>query len=531
MTRTLTARLRSRARTLPQRACAVAVAAVSAVGAPVVLTAGGGEAPTPVAASAETIPLRGVDRAALADAPSIPAAERASAAGSASAGTRFEQVGDRDLSRTVAATDERATEPFRVVGVSWRGHRDDLAVFVRTRSESGWGRWEALTTDADHGPDPDSAEGARARGGTDPLIVDESTAVQVRVDDLPGGGVGAPAGMRLSLIDPKDVPADDDAGRVPTAPSLGSAQAAAARPTALTRAQWGADESIRRGEPEYGTIRAGFVHHTVNSNGYAKDDVPALIRGIYRFHVLDRGWNDIGYNFLVDRFGRIWEGRYGGVTQPVIGAHTHGYNSQSFAMASIGDHTTSSPSNATLLAYKRLYAWKLGLHHVDPAGRVAMSDGAATRWSSTISGHRDANQTGCPGAALQRRLPEIRSGARYRQKAMFWTPSLTASRWTYGTLGPRLNAKVQGYIRYRLEVTHPCGGLVRYTSGYASAANPIRTGWTGRLFDGSWAPPGYYTLRLTAVDRTGKSPAPAAWTRRVWVRSTPTSPPSFCEQQ
>ena len=63
MTRTLTARLRSRARTLPQRACAVAVAAVSAVGAPVVLTAGGGEAPAPVAASAETIPLRGVDRA------------------------------------------------------------------------------------------------------------------------------------------------------------------------------------------------------------------------------------------------------------------------------------------------------------------------------------------------------------------------------------------------------------------------------------------------------------------------------------
>ena len=130
MTRTLTARLRSRARTLPQRACAVAVAAVSAVGAPVVLTAGGGEAPTPVAASAETIPLRGVDRAALADAPSIPAAERASAAGSASAGTRFEQVGDRDLSRTVAATDERATEPFRVVGVSWRGHRDDLAAVL-----------------------------------------------------------------------------------------------------------------------------------------------------------------------------------------------------------------------------------------------------------------------------------------------------------------------------------------------------------------------------------------------------------------
>ena len=100
--------------------------------------------------------------------------------------------------------------------------------------------------------------------------------------------------------------------------------------------------------------------------------MPAILRGIYSFHVKGRGWSDIGYNFLIDRFGRTWEGRYGGNRQPVIGAYTGGYNSQLFGAAAIGTYSSTTPPTAVLDAYKRLLAWKLGLHHVDPATSVLL---------------------------------------------------------------------------------------------------------------------------------------------------------------
>ena len=111
----------------------------------------------------------------------------------------------------------------------------------------------------------------------------------------------------------------------------------------------------------------GFVHHTVNANDYTRDQVPSIIRGIYAYHARSRGWSDIGYNFLVDRFGRIWEGRYGGVDRPVVGAHTLGYNDNAFAASAIGNFETARPSRAMIRAYGALFAWKLSLHGVKAA--------------------------------------------------------------------------------------------------------------------------------------------------------------------
>ena len=109
-------------------------------------------------------------------------------------------------------------------------------------------------------------------------------------------------------------------------------------PTIYSRADWGADERLRDCCVEYGEVHAGFVHHTVNANGYSRAEVPAILRGIYAYHTQSRGWRDIGYNFLIDRFGRIWEGRYGGITLPVVGAHTLNYNENSFAASAIGNY-------------------------------------------------------------------------------------------------------------------------------------------------------------------------------------------------
>ena len=76
--------------------------------------------------------------------------------------------------------------------------------------------------------------------------------------------------------------------------------------------------------PSYGRIQVGFVHHTVDTNSYVASDVPAMIRGIYAYHAQTLGWGDIGYNFLIDRFGRTWEGRLGGMDRPGVGGKTYG---------------------------------------------------------------------------------------------------------------------------------------------------------------------------------------------------------------
>jgi SpoIID/LytB domain protein len=300
----------------------------------------------------------------------------------------------------VATTPPTPTTPFRLVGITWSDERleaHDVSAWVRTRSDGRWSQWYAMPTSDGHGPDPGSAEDAQVRGGTDPLLVEMSDGVQVRVDSVAGRPV---AGLRVDLVDPGAAPADAVVGTA----TPDAAAAAVARPTILSRADWGADESLRDPGVEYGQIKAGFVHHTVNANDYTAAEVPAIIRAIYRFHVTSRGYRDIGYSFLLDRFGRIWEGRYGGVDKPVIGAHTLRHNDDAFGASVIGTYTDLAPSAALLDAYARLFAWKFSLHGVDPLSRPNL-DGEVV---NAISGHRDTYPTACPGDRLYAKLPTIR---------------------------------------------------------------------------------------------------------------------------
>ena len=179
------------------------------------------------------------------------------------------------------------TEPVTVVGVTWQGPVGaSVAVEVRQQQAGAWQPWQPLDVE-------DSEEGVRR--GSEPLVVIGAGAVQARVS-APSGGV---ADARLDLVDPGTSPADAD----PDPQVAGSADAAVARPTVLTRAQWGADESLVRSSPSYATVRAAVIHHTAGTNTYTAEQVPAVLRGIYAFHVQGRGWNDIAYNVLVDRFG------------------------------------------------------------------------------------------------------------------------------------------------------------------------------------------------------------------------------------
>jgi N-acetylmuramoyl-L-alanine amidase/FG-GAP-like repeat len=309
----------------------------------------------------------------------------------------------RSVSQTDAQTVHRG---LAVVGATWTsgslGERD--VVQLRVRRDGAWSAWEEMDRDDHHGPDtvgPGSAESRQVRDGTAPYVVD-GQGVQVRV--LSESAAAPP--VRVSVIDPGVGRGDDAVGaQVP-----GAASAAAPRPTILTRRDWGADESMRNGTPGYGQAHVAFVHHTAGTNSYSSAQVPGIIRGIYDYHVNGQGWSDIGYNFLVDRFGRTWEGRYGGVDKAVVGAHTLNHNSGSFGVAAIGDFRTIAPPSVLVAALERVIAWKLSVHGMPATGSALINGSSYAR----ISGHRNAVSTTCPGERLYALLPSIRAGVASR---------------------------------------------------------------------------------------------------------------------
>ena len=124
--------------------------------------------------------------------------------------------------------------------------------------------------------------------------------------------------------------------------------------------------------------------------------MPGIIRGIYAYHVQGRGWSDIGYNFLVDRFGRLWEGRFGGIDRPVIGGHTLNFNTNTFAVSAIGDFELVEPTAAIIESIAQLMAWKLGSYGRDPDRCHARPGRRAA------AGHRRASR--CPGDRLSRQV-------------------------------------------------------------------------------------------------------------------------------
>ncbi|WP_223182544.1 peptidoglycan recognition protein, partial [Streptomyces sp. CBMA370] len=195
------------------------------------------------------------------------------------------------------------------------------------------------------------------------------------------------------------------------------------RPKIVTRQGWGADERIReKGFVYTKTIKVAFVHHSATGNNYSCSQAPAVLRGIYRYHVKSSGWRDIGYNFAVDKCGNIYEGRAGGVTKPVLGAHTLGFNVDSMGIAVLGTFGSSTPPAAAVTAVARLTAWKLGLHGIDPKGSTYLVSGGGNLYKKgtrvrfhTIAGHRDGFATECPGARLYGRLGSARtSSAKYQ---------------------------------------------------------------------------------------------------------------------
>ncbi|MDT9591894.1 N-acetylmuramoyl-L-alanine amidase [Nocardioides zeae] len=323
----------------------------------------------------------------------------------------------RDASVTVPTgrTTLLRTDPFSMAALIVPGGTLP-SVRLRARTAEGWGPWSVLGAVGD-GPDLDSAEGASARSATAGRTASDlswtglSDQVEVEV------GASGAREAQLVLLDPGFLSADRSAL---TAAPDSTTRNVVNPPHWYTRRWWGADESWRDPEgPTYNSeLLQAHVHHTVNTNYYAKGDVPGILRGIYRYHTHSLGWSDVGYNWFVDRFGRIFNGRAGSAAGKVRGAHTLGFNHNSTGIAAVGNFQNVIPPTVLLNGIASIAAWKLS-HGVGRAtGTVTVTSWGSDRYRDgwrgnlpVVDGHRDTNQTACPGGHLYARLGYIRQKA------------------------------------------------------------------------------------------------------------------------
>ncbi|WP_369739698.1 N-acetylmuramoyl-L-alanine amidase [Mycobacterium servetii] len=195
----------------------------------------------------------------------------------------------------------------------------------------------------------------------------------------------------------------------------------------IGRGEWGADESIRGRAPVYDNgIKAGVVHHTAGVNDYGRQDSAAMVRSIYAYHTRTLGWPDIAYNALVDKYGQVFEGRFGGMTRSVHGTHTGGFNRNTWAVCMIGDFDAVGPTPVQVRTVGRLLGWRLALDGIDPLGSVPLTSegGPYTRFPlgatvglPTIFAHRDVSDTDCPGQVGYGLMDQIRDiAARFNKR-------------------------------------------------------------------------------------------------------------------
>jgi hypothetical protein len=253
----------------------------------------------------------------------------------------------------------------------------------------------------------------------------------------------------------------------------------AGSPAIVDRAGWKANDEILRGKPAYAPrLQLAIVHHTANTNDYTQAEAPAIVRGIELYHVQGNGWNDIGYNFLVDRFGNVYEGRAGGMTRNVIGAHAEGFNRGTVGVALIGNFAKAKPTKAMEDAFVRLLAWRLDLAHVDPLSTVAYTSGGNAKFKAgkvvtlrAISAHRDTGPTECPGSGAYGILRQVAQAVAKTGLPKLYAPTASGSLAT----AVRFQARLSSVLPWTLTVTDSAGSVVASAKGKSATVD-----WTWR---------------------------------------------------
>ncbi len=362
--------------------------------------------------------------------------------------------------RSLPATDTRdpviTAKRFDLVGLRWRGSG---SVRFKVRAADGtWGRWLDGIVEGDDLPDLGTRENIISGGWRlgNPTWVGSATAIRTRI-------TGRVTDLRASFV------------RSPEQMIPLRALTIAGAPAIVPRSAWGADESIRRGSPDYASsVRFAIVHHTAGPNDYSPSQAAAIMRGIQTYHVKSNGWNDIGYNFLVDRYGTVYEGRYGGIDRNVIGAHARGFNTGSVGAAVIGTFGSTEIPTAASRSLEKLLAWRLDLAHVDPQAAVTVVSGGSERYLPgvpvtlrAVSGHRDTGQTSCPGDLLYAQLGSIADRTRVLGLPKVFDPVVA------GGLGGsvRFRARISSALPWRVVVVDALGAEIGSGTGKGQAVD------------------------------------------------------------
>ncbi len=294
----------------------------------------------------------------------------------------------------LAELPQQEVAEFSTLGVTWSTASSGPAPTVeyRTRTDGAWTDWSSAPTAEQEPAD-------QQRTGTDPVYVGESDGVQVR---LTGSSATQLQEPRIALVAPETSSQD---AQLQTTAAAAAAPGLAPRPAYVSRAGWGADESMKQCSTDTGdTIQAAIVHHTAGVNSYTRAESASIVRGIYAYHTKTLGWCDIGYNFLVDKYGQVFEGRSGGVDKPVHGAHATSWNTNTVGISFMGNYETAAAPAVMLEAGAQLLAWKFDAYYRDPLSKVTL----AGKYIDRISGHGDVMATACPGRNVRSKMAWLR---------------------------------------------------------------------------------------------------------------------------
>jgi N-acetylmuramoyl-L-alanine amidase len=412
-------------------------------------------------------------------------------------------IASQDLPIGVVRSPAAAVAPHRfdLVAFHWQGSGH---VLFRTRSQLGrWSGWRRADPESEDLPDPGSRE-ARARPGWhlgNPYWVGPSDRIAFRL-------VGDVRRLRAWYV------------WSPVSHTPVRHVSMAGSPQIVPRAEWRANEAIKRAPPRYAkSISLAVVHHTAGTNAYGPSASAAIVRGIEIYHVKGNRWNDIGYNFLVDRYGQVFEGRAGGIERNVVGAQAQGFNTGSVGVALMGNYNTGNVSRVERSALVSLLAWRLDVAHVDALAAVDWVSGGNPKYRlgrivhlRAISGHRDTGFTSCPGTRLYSQLPSIARVVAATGLPKLYTPTVK------GSLG--------GPIRFGARLSRP--GSWTVTVGDKTGAVVAQGAGRGATIAWTWDSTGRRGAGYTWTMESGPATRPAQGTlgRAPAPAPPPATPPA-----
>jgi hypothetical protein len=403
------------------------------------------------------------------------------------------------LSATVGRTVHALPEGTRLVAVTWAS--GDAAVRLRWRTPLGWSGWVAA--------DEELAGEPGLRRGTEPVWLPAGAG---RVDlDVVGDAVDA----KLVTIGERT-----ERRRVPQATAHAATTGQIRLGKVVTRAGWQADERLREA-PEYSRrVDAVVVHHTVTGNDYTAEEAASVVRSVYAYHVQSRGYSDIAYNFLVDRFGKIYEGRAGGIDRAVKGSHAMGFNTNTTGVSLLGNLEAAHPTPLMMDGLARTTAYLSERWKFDPRGTLSMVSQGSTRYRKgvrvtvpRVMAHRDVGTTACPGKYVNSQLPTMRRTAWGLLAPLLWDVKVT-----HGPAGKhgRITARLTGPAKWKIEVRNTSEMFPMTATEEGRGLAPTLT-WDLTMFDGLLTRPGDYEWVITADDGIHGASRPVRGTLTVAV--------------